>query len=614
MPPPFDFSPSSHAHFLQMGSNVDPKLEPVEATSSQEPYFAQSPFGYQVNIPCTKLKDAFCSRKPVSNMSRMVTDVPRSASQVADADESDKASKAELERQLQAAQDAQQTAVQQRTKDAEELQNRFEERIARFKQQAKDQDKKRREEITKATDSLTQANAQLSTATTQLEKTRTDLAEMQRATEVAEKKANFQMAWRDLLKAKIAVVQKAVLETPNKSIKEVWEVADKARPALSAAAKPVQRTSADPAAIDELALNVPSSSGLRTATANSAATAESITNPILHRMKVNVFVTTPHDCDGTAETAKTEDESVFLAAARSLEAFPRFPGVPMKKRVRDWTDNPMATGEASQSASIFSAEDIPANILEGAKVLASAAVWRYMMPTRQHIDIIIKVTHDISFRPYQHEHLQTALFKHVNDVQTRMLDWLEVRMYRFVEQTGGHDVWKNTTAVQRMEAYSAALKQYPVSIFTGLLGADTAAHLDLGSVWGKHGDVDLAQREHCDIVFVLMCEFAFICTIEPMNKPLSETSRRINRTRFLDAVKTLVYDEPASVTLEPRLGGLGDIPFLGFRGGSADSDVAALMTSRIAGSESDVSKLFVPPPFVRPDTIAGTKRKHADII
>lgn len=88
-----------------------------------------------------------------------------------------------------------------------------------------------------------------------------------------------------------------------------------------------------------------------------------------------------------------------------------------------------------------------------------------------------------------------------------------------------------------------------------------------------------------------MCEFAFICTIEPMNKPLSETSRRINRTRFLDAVKTLVYDEPASVTLEPRLGGLGDIPFLGFRGGSADSDVAALMTSRIAGSESDVSKL-----------------------
>ncbi|SMR53423.1 unnamed protein product [Zymoseptoria tritici ST99CH_3D1] len=601
MPPPFDFSPPSHAHFLRMGSNVDSRVEAVEATSSEEPYFAQSPFGYQVNIPCTKLKDAFCSRKPVSNMSRMVTDVPRSASQVADADESDKASKAELERQLQAAQDAQQTAVQQRTKDAEELQNRFEERIARFKQQAKDQDKKRREDITNVSNNLTRANTELSTANNELERqlkaahdARQDA--VRQATENAEKKARVQVNMRDVLQAKINAIKKAVQETPNKSIKEVWQVANQAR----AVARPAQPTSATPAAINGLAPDAPSSPDLRTATANSLAT-KAITNPILQRMKVNVFVTTPHDWDGTTNTAKTVNETLYLAAARNLEAFPSFPGVPMKHRVKIWpagsmdhnatTERLSVINETPSPTAIYSVETPYPNELEGAKMLASAAVWRYVMPTRQHMEIIINVTHNAPNIAYPHATLQSALFKHVNEVQTRMLDWVEVRMFRFVEQTGGYELWKSTTKDQRLEAYNTVLKQFPVSIFTGLFSAEIVAHLDLGSMWGNSEDIDRARQEHCSFIFRWLCEAVWILVLEPLGESQPEFDKVIMRAKSRKMFRTCVYDSPIIVARNSRLGDLGDIPFLGFHGGTEDEDVVALMIARVAGVETKVSKL-----------------------
>ncbi|SMY22852.1 unnamed protein product [Zymoseptoria tritici ST99CH_1A5] len=70
---------------------------------------------------------------------------------------------------------------------------------------------------------------------------------VRQATENAEKKAKVQLNMRDLFKAKIDAIKKAVQETPEKTIKEVWEVADKARPP-PAAAKPALPTSATPAA------------------------------------------------------------------------------------------------------------------------------------------------------------------------------------------------------------------------------------------------------------------------------------------------------------------------------------------------------------------------------
>ncbi|SMQ50558.1 unnamed protein product [Zymoseptoria tritici ST99CH_3D7] len=549
MSPPFDFRPPNAVRFLQMSSNVDSRVEAVEATSSEEPYFAQSPFGYQVNIPYTELKDKFCSRKPISNTSelhkrRMVTDSPCGASQAADADDGDKISRAELE------------------------------------------------------------------------------AAVRQATENAERKAKVQIMMKDLFKTKVDVIKKAVLETPDKSIKEVWAVADKARPP-PAVPKVAQLTSATPAAINGLALSVPSSSDLQRATVNSPAI-ESTTNPILQRMKVNVFVTTPHDCDGTVATASIEDEDHFLRAARNLEAFPSFPGVPIKHRVKGWpagpknqeatTEPPSGSSETQDTTPIYSVESPFSNELEGAKMLASAAVWRYMTPTRQHIDIIIRVTHGVPGTEYRHEQLHAVLSKHVNDLQTRIMDWLEVRLYRFVDQTGGREVWKGATKKERCTAYKAALKQFPVSIFTGLLGAETAAHLDLGSIWSNHGDIDLTRQEHCVCMFLQLCEIVYLYIIAPLTEGVSESFMTTMRTGYWKAVKTMVYVQPLLVALTPRLGGLGDIPFLGFRGGSEDNDVAALMISRIAGAESNVSKLFAPPSAGTPGTATGMKRKHDQIL
>jgi nucleoprotein TPR len=56
-------------------------------------------------------------------------------------------------------------------------------------------------------------------------------AAVRQATENAEKKAKVQVSQRDMAQAKLAVVKKAATETPDKPVKEVWEIADKARPA-----------------------------------------------------------------------------------------------------------------------------------------------------------------------------------------------------------------------------------------------------------------------------------------------------------------------------------------------------------------------------------------------
>jgi nucleoprotein TPR len=82
----------------------------------------------------------------------------------------------------------------------------------------------------------------------QLEAAKVDKeAAVRQATENAEKKAKVQLSMRDLFQAKINAVKVAVSETPDKPVKEVWAVADKARP-TPAAAKPVPATPSTPAA------------------------------------------------------------------------------------------------------------------------------------------------------------------------------------------------------------------------------------------------------------------------------------------------------------------------------------------------------------------------------
>lgn len=62
------------------------------------------------------------------------------------------------------------------------------------------------------------------------------------AIDTAEKKTKLQLNSRDIAQAKLAVVRKAALDTPDKAVKEVWEIADKARP-VPVAAKPADHTS-----------------------------------------------------------------------------------------------------------------------------------------------------------------------------------------------------------------------------------------------------------------------------------------------------------------------------------------------------------------------------------
>ncbi|KJX96343.1 hypothetical protein TI39_contig669g00007 [Zymoseptoria brevis] len=176
------------------------------------------------------------------------------------------------------------------------------------------------------------------------------------------------------------------------------------------------------------------------------------------------------------------------------------------------------------------------------------------------------------------------------------MDWMEVRMFQFVDQTGGYDLWKGTTNAQRSEAYKTILKQFPVSIFTGLLGASTAAHLDLGSIWGNHDDHNLARQKHSGRIFGLLCESTFLYVVKPLAEGQRVDYRSSMRAAGRKGIKTMVYTDAGLFGLNPRLGGLGDIPFLGFGGGSEDDDVAALMIAQIAGAERNVSQLFAPTP------------------
>ncbi|KJX96360.1 hypothetical protein TI39_contig669g00008 [Zymoseptoria brevis] len=247
---------------------------PIEATSSQELHFAQSSLGYHVKIPDSTLKGKFCYRRPLA-------DTSRSAERMAMLDTLRSASQASLA-------------------------------------DMNDDDKVLKTELERQ---LQAARAAKEAAVCQ-------------ATKHAEMKAKVQLNMRDLYKAKIDTIKKAVLETPDKSIKEVWEVADKARPP-PAIPKPGQLTSAPPAVINGLAFNAPYKSDQQPSTADRRGI-KTITNPILQRLNVNVFVTTPRECDGIAHLGTRDDEKRYLTAAQNLEAFPTFPGASVKSRVTGW--------------------------------------------------------------------------------------------------------------------------------------------------------------------------------------------------------------------------------------------------------------------------------------
>ena len=72
--------------------------------------------------------------------------------------------------------------------------------------------------------------AKLATAQTEKE------AAVRHNTETIEKKVKLQLSQRDLAQAKLSVVSKAATETPERAVKEVWEEAKMAKPAVKAAA------------------------------------------------------------------------------------------------------------------------------------------------------------------------------------------------------------------------------------------------------------------------------------------------------------------------------------------------------------------------------------------
>jgi nucleoprotein TPR len=74
-------------------------------------------------------------------------------------------------------------------------------------------------------------------------------AAVKTAVDNLEKKFKVQLTQRDIAQAKLVAVQKAVQETPEKPIKDVWEVASKARPVPKAAtvAPNLTATSSSPA-------------------------------------------------------------------------------------------------------------------------------------------------------------------------------------------------------------------------------------------------------------------------------------------------------------------------------------------------------------------------------
>lgn len=88
-------------------------------------------------------------------------------------------------------------------------------------------------------DTVTRAELERQLETAKQEKE----AAVRQAVDAAEKKVKLQLNMRDIAVAKIKVVEKAAAETPEKPVKEVWDVAAKARP-TTAAATPAKSTPA----------------------------------------------------------------------------------------------------------------------------------------------------------------------------------------------------------------------------------------------------------------------------------------------------------------------------------------------------------------------------------
>lgn len=91
-----------------------------------------------------------------------------------------------------------------------------------------------------------QLEQQLATAKSELDAANTakDVA-VKHAVETAEKKFKLQLNMRDVAVAKVTAVQKAAQETPEKPVKEVWDIASKARP--PPVAKPALPSATQPA-------------------------------------------------------------------------------------------------------------------------------------------------------------------------------------------------------------------------------------------------------------------------------------------------------------------------------------------------------------------------------
>lgn len=81
---------------------------------------------------------------------------------------------------------------------------------------------------------------------------------VRQAVDAVEKKVKLQLNMRDIAMAKIAVVKKAVADTPEKPVKEVWEAADKARPTPAATAVKSTPAASSPASAKPAAPASPS--------------------------------------------------------------------------------------------------------------------------------------------------------------------------------------------------------------------------------------------------------------------------------------------------------------------------------------------------------------------
>ncbi|KAK5706316.1 Protein mlp1 [Elasticomyces elasticus] len=146
------------------------------------------------------------------------------------------------------------------------LRNNITKGVEKGTEQLKQSIKEKEEEIEKLKEDQTQAQsstassggeekiAELQTQLDEAVKARDELqvkldaaqkdkeAAVARATDTAEKKTKVQLSMRDRYMAQINAVKKAVADTPEKAVKEVWEVAQEAKPPPPKVAPPVIAT------------------------------------------------------------------------------------------------------------------------------------------------------------------------------------------------------------------------------------------------------------------------------------------------------------------------------------------------------------------------------------